>query len=137
MGFRINTNIAALNAHRNSTMTNSGLDKSLNSLSSGFRINKAADDASGLAIANRLRQQSQGLGQAISNANDGIGVSQIADGALDEYSRIIDIIRTKAIQAASDGQSLDSRTKIQADISKLTEEAQNIASTTSFNDRHF
>jgi flagellin len=133
MGFRINTNVAAMNAHRNSVQTNLGLDKSLNALSSGLRINKAADDASGMAIANSLRQQAQGLGQAINNANDGIGVTQTADGALDEYTKIVDTIRTKAIQAASDGQTLDSRKKIQADIDRLLEEAQNIASTTSFN----
>ena len=122
-----------MDAHRNSVQTNLGLDKSLTALSSGLRINKAADDASGLAIANKLRQQSEGLGQAINNANDGIGVAQTADGALSEYSKIIDTIRTKAIQAASDGQTLDTRKKIQADIDRLTEEAQNIASTTSFN----
>ncbi|WP_297443231.1 flagellin [Sulfurimonas sp.] len=133
MGFRINTNVAAMNAHRNSVETNKGLDKSLNALSSGLRINKAADDASGMAIANSLRQQAQGLGQAINNANDGIGVAQTADGALDEYTKIIDTVRTKSIQAASDGQTLDSRKKIQADIDRLLEEAQNIASTTSFN----
>jgi len=133
MGFRINTNVAAMNAHRNSVQTNLGLDKSLNALSSGLRINKAADDASGMAIANSLRQQAEGLGQAINNANDGIGVTQTADGALDEYTKIIDTVRTKAIQAASDGQTLDSRKKIQADINRLLEEAQNIASTTSFN----
>ena len=133
MGFRINTNVAAMNAHRNSVQTNLGLDKSLNALSSGLRINKAADDASGMAIANSLRQQAQGLGQAINNANDGIGVTQTADGALDEYTKIIDTVRTKAIQAASDGQTLDTRKKIQADIDRLLEEAQNIASTTSFN----
>jgi len=133
MGFRINTNISAMTAHRNASMTNLGLDKSLSSLSSGLRINKAADDASGMAIADSLRQQSQGLGQAISNANDGIGVAQTADGALDEYINIANTIRTKAIQAASDGQTLDTRTAIQADIDRLMEEAQNIASTTSFN----
>ncbi len=133
MGFRINTNVAAMNAHRNSVNTNLGLDKSLNALSSGLRINNAADDASGLAIANSLRQQSQGLGQAVNNANDGIGIAQTADGALQEYTKIIDTIRTKSIQAASDGQTIDTRKKIQADITKLTEEAQNIASTTSFN----
>jgi len=133
MGFRINTNIAAMNAHRNASMTNLGLDKSLNSLSSGLRINKAADDASGMAIADSLRQQAQGLGQAIMNANDGIGVAQTADGALDEYINITNIIRTKAIQAASDGQNLQSRSAIQADIDRLMEEAQNIATTTSFN----
>ena len=133
MGFRINTNIAAINAHRNSSMVNKGLNKSLNALSSGFRINKSADDASGMAIANKLRQQAQGLGQAIANANDGIGVAQIADGAIEEYTKIIDTIRTKAVQAASDGQNISTRTKIQADIDRLMEEAQNIASTTSFN----
>jgi flagellin len=133
MGFRINTNVSAMNAHRNSVQTNLGLDKSLNALSSGLRINKAADDASGMAIANSLRQQANGLGQAINNANDGIGVTQTADGALDEYTKIVDTIRTKAIQAASDGQTLDTRIKNQADIDRLMEEAQNIASTTSFN----
>jgi len=133
MGFRINTNIAAMNAHRNAQQTNLGLDKSLNSLSSGLRINKAADDASGMAIADSLRQQAQGLGQAVSNANDGIGVVQTADGALEEYINIANTIRTKAIQAASDGQNLQSRKAIQSDIDRLMEEAQNIASTTSFN----
>ena len=133
MGFRINTNIAAMDAHRNSTMNNIGLDKSLKSLSSGLRINTAADDASGLAIANSLRSQSTGLGQAIRNANDGIGVVQTADGALDEYTNIINTVRTKAIQAASDGQNDDSRAAIDRDIRKLLEEADNIAKTTSFN----
>jgi flagellin len=133
MGFRINTNISAMNAHRNSVQTSLGLDKSLNALSSGLRINKAADDASGMAIADTLRQQAQGLGQAIMNANDAIGVTQTADGALDEYTKIIDTVRTKSIQAASDGQTLDTRKKIQEDIDRLMEEAQNIASTTSFN----
>ena len=133
MGFRINTNIAAMNAHRNSTNTNLGLDKSLQSLSSGLRINTAADDASGLAIANSLKAQSTGLGQAINNANDGIGVMQTADGALEEYQNIINTVRTKSIQSASDGQNNDSRAAIQRDITKLLEEADNIASTTSFN----
>ena len=133
MGFRINTNIGALNAQRNMTQTSWGLENSLAKLSSGLRINKAADDASGMAIADTLRQQAQGLGQAISNANDGIGITQTADGALNEYTKILDTIRTKSIQAASDGQTLDTRTKIQSDISRLTQEAQNIATTTSFN----
>ena len=131
--FRINTNIAAMNAHRNLDMTNKGLDKSLNSLSSGLRINRAADDASGMSIADSLRQQAQGLGQAINNANDAIGVTQTADGALDEYTNIINTIRNKSIQAASDGQNNDSRGAIQRDITKLLEEAQNISDTTSFN----
>lgn len=133
MGFRINTNIGAMNAHRNAVQTNLRLNKDLQQLSSGLRINTAADDASGLAIANTLRQQAQGLNQAIANANDGIGVMQTADGALEEYENIINTVRTKAIQAASDGQNADTRAKIQADIDRLLEEAQNIASTTSFN----
>ena len=133
MGFRINTNIGAMNAHRNAIQTNTGLDNSLSKLSSGLRINKAADDASGMAIANSLRQQANGLGQAVVNANDAIGVTQTADGALEEYTKIIDTIRVKSIQAASDGQTLGTRSKIQSDIDRLTEEAQNIATTTSFN----
>jgi len=133
MGFRINTNIGAMNAHRNASMNNISLDKNLQALSSGLRINTAADDASGLSIANQLKAQASGLGQAINNANDGIGVVQTADGALDEYENIVNTVRTKAIQAASDGQNADSRQAIQNDISKLLEEANNIATTTSFN----
>lgn len=133
MGFKINTNVAAMNAHMNSLNNNRALDKSLAALSTGLRINKAADDASGMAIANQLKSQANGLGQAIRNANDGINVAQTADGALEEYTNIINTVRTKAIQAASDGQNADSRKAIQADIDKLLEEAQNIAKTTSFN----
>ncbi len=133
MGFRINTNVAALNAHRNSVMNNLKLNQNLTRLSSGLRINKAADDASGLAIADSLNSQATGLGQAIRNANDGINLAQTADGALQEYTNIINTVRTKAIQAASDGQNADSRAAIQRDIDKLLKEAQNIASTTTFN----
>ena len=133
MGFRINTNVGAMNAHMYAVQNNLGLNQSLARLSSGLRINKAADDASGLAIANQLKSQASGLGQAIKNANDGINVAQTADGALSEYSNIINTIRTKSIQAASDGQNSNSRAAIQSDIDKLLQEAQNIASTTSFN----
>ncbi len=133
MGFQINTNVSAMNAHMNSVNNNRGLDKSLQALSSGLRINSAADDASGLAIANQLNSQAEGLGQAIRNANDGINVTQTADGALEEYTNIINTVRVKAIQAASDGQNSNSRAAIQKDIDKLLEEAQNIADTTSFN----
>ncbi len=133
MGFRINTNVAAMNAHMNSLNNNRALDKSLTALSTGLRINKAADDASGMAIANQLKSQANGLGQAIRNANDGINVAQTADGALEEYTNIINTVRTKAIQAASDGQNDNTRGAIQRDINKLLEEANNIAQTTSFN----
>ncbi len=133
MGFRINTNVAALNAHTSAVMNNRNLDNSLAKLSSGLRINKAADDASGLAIANALRAQASSLGQAVSNGNDAIGLIQTADGALSEYSNILDTIKTKAVQAASDGQNTNSRLAIQKDIDALMEELNIIAKTTSFN----
>jgi flagellin len=133
MGFRINTNVGAMNAHRNATMNNVGLDKSLKALSSGLRINSASDDAAGLSIANQLGAQANGLGQAISNANDGMAVMQTADGALEEYTNILNTVRTKAIQASSDSQNDDSRAAIQQDITKLLEAAQNISENTSFN----
>ena len=133
MGFRINTNVGAMTAHRNATMNNVGLDKSLNSLSSGLRINKAADDAAGLSIANKLSAQSNGLGQAIRNANDGIGLIQTADGALEEYGNILNRIRTLAVQAANDTQDSDSRGYISAEIARLTSELDHIASETKFN----
>jgi len=133
MSFRINTNVSAMTAHRNATMNNVQLDKSLNALSSGLRINNAADDAAGLSIANSLRSQANGLGQAIKNANDGISVAQTADGALEEYANIINMVRTKAVQASSAGQDDDSRMALQRDITKLLEEADMIAKTTSFN----
>ena len=133
MGFRINTNIGAMNAHRNATMNNIGLDKSLNSLSSGLRINKAADDSAGLAIANKLSAQSQGLGQAIKNSNDGIGLIQTADGALEEYGNIMKRIRVLAVQAANDTQDADSRAYISLEVQALLGEASDIAQTTKFN----
>lgn len=133
MGFRINTNIAALNAHNNGVVNNRAIDSSLSKLSSGLRINSAADDASGMAIADSLRSQASGLGQAIRNANDGISIVQIADKAMDEQLKILDTIKTKAIQAAQDGQSADSRKALQADISRLMEQLDNIANTTSYN----
>lgn len=133
MGFRINTNTAALNSHQAATTNNRNLDDSLSKLSSGLRINKAADDASGLSIANALRAQANSLGQAVSNGNDAIGLIQTADGALSEYSNILDTIKTKATQAASDTQNTTSRQAIQKDINKLMEELNTIAKTTSFN----
>ena len=133
MGFRINTNIAALNAHNNGVINNRALDSSLSKLSSGLRINSAADDASGLVIADSLRSQASSLGQAIRNGNDAIGIIQTADKAMDEQIKILDTIKVKAIQAAQDGQSNDSRKTLQADIVRLMESLDNIASTTSFN----
>lgn len=133
MGFRINTNVASLTAQTSAAVNNRNLDNSLSKLSSGLRINKAADDASGLAIANSLRAQASSLGQAINNGNDAIGLIQTADGALSEYSNILDTIKTKSVQAASDGQNAASRLAIQKDINRLLENLNNIAKTTSFN----
>jgi flagellin len=133
MGFRINTNIGAMNAHMKSTMNNVGLDKSLSSLSSGLRINKAADDSAGLAIANKLSAQSQGLGQAIKNSNDAIGLIQTADGAMEEYGNIMKRVRVLAVQAANDTQDTTSRGFISQEIQALLAEASDIGTTTKFN----
>lgn len=133
MGFCINTNVGALNAKANADLNSKNLDASLSRLSSGLRINSAADDASGMAIADSLRSQANTLGQAINNGNDALGILQTADKAMDEQLKILDTIKTKATQAAQDGQSLKTRTMLQADINRLMEELDNIANTTSFN----
>ena len=133
MGFRINTNVAALNAETASMETNRKLSGALEKLSTGLRINKAADDASGLQIADSLRDQSDSLGQAIRNANDGIAVMQIADKAMSEQTQILNTIKVKATEAAQDGQTADTRKAIQQDIVHLMEELDNIAGTTSYN----
>jgi len=133
MGFRINTNVGAMNAHMYAVQNNVGLKKSLAALSSGHRINRAADDASGLAIANKLAAQADGLGQAIRNSNDAIGLIQTADGALEEYTNILKRVRTLAVQAANDTQNTASRTAISDEITALMSEANDIAKTTRFN----
>jgi flagellin len=135
MGFRINTNVAAMNAHMHSVNNNRGLDKSLSSLSSGLRINKAADDAAGLAIANKLGAQKEGLGQAIKNSNDGIALLQTADGAMNEMGEIAKRIRTLAVQAANDTQDTTSRGYIAKEITELASEFNQIIKSTSFNDK--
>ncbi|EES90150.1 flagellin B [Helicobacter canadensis] len=133
MAFQVNTNVNALNATAQSTFTQNSLSSSLQKLSSGLRINSAKDDASGMAIADSLRSQANTLGQAIRNANDGMGIIQIADKAMDEQVKILDTIKTKATQAAQDGQTSTTRTAIQADINRLIESLDNIAQTTSYN----
>jgi flagellin len=107
--------------------------KLFQTLSTGKRINKAADDASGMTIANRLNSQAAGMGQAIKNANDAISVTQIADGALEEAANLINTIKTKSIQASSDSQSHESRAAIQSDINNALKSLDQIAETTSFN----
>ena len=106
MGFRINTNVAALTAHNAAVNNNNNLNSSLQKLSSGLRINTAADDASGLAIADSLRSQASSLGQAVSNGNDAVGLLQTADGALSEYGNILDTIKTKATSCNQISRSL-------------------------------
>ncbi|EAJ1232741.1 flagellin B [Campylobacter fetus] len=133
MSFRINTNIAAMNAHANAVGNNRDLSGSLGKLSSGLRIQTAADDASGMTIADSLRSQANALGQSIKNGNDAIGIVQTADKAMDEQIKILDTIKTKAVQAAQDGQNANSRRALQSDITRLLEELDNIANTTAFN----
>jgi len=136
MGFRINTNIGAMNAHMNAVNNNKGLDKSLTALSSGLRINKSADDASGLAIANKLSAQKEGLGQAIRNSNDGIALLQTADGAMQELDDIAKRMRTLAVQGANDTQDTTSRSYIKKELDELTTQFNHIISSTTFNDKN-
>src|SRR5579872_232439 len=102
MSFRISTNVASINAQRNITGTRAGLDRSLARLSSGFRINQAADDAAGLAISENLKAQIRGLRQASRNSNDGISLVQVAEGGLNEVSNMLIRLRELAIQGSSD-----------------------------------
>ncbi|WP_169763640.1 flagellin B [Campylobacter mucosalis] len=133
MSFRINTNINAMNSHANAVGNNRDISGSLQKLSSGLRITTAAEDASGLAIADSLRSQASALGQAIANANDAVGIIQTADKAMDEQLKILNTIKTKATQSAQDGQTTRSRQALQADIVRLMEQLDNIGNTTSFN----
>lgn len=133
MGLRINQNIAALNAHRNLVATDNALSKSLERLSSGFRINRAADDAAGLAISEKLRAQVRGLAQAIRNAQDGISMIQTAEGALNEVHAMLQRMRELALQAANDTLSTEDRAAINQEIQQLRAEIDNVSSRTTFN----
>ena len=130
---RINTNVASLSAREANTNTNKNLTNSLEKLSSGLRINKASDDASGLAIADKLRTQASSLGQSISNGNSAIALTQIADKAMAEQSNILDIIKTKMIQAATATTSAEGRVAIAKDVDKLMDQINSIASQTNYN----
>src|SRR6185312_16217167 len=111
MSLRINTNVAALNAYNNLSANQSSLEDAFTQLSSGLRINKAADDASGLSISQGLTSQINGLTQAVSNAQDGINVAQIADGALGTTQQILQRMRTLVVQAGNEGTQDDSSLK--------------------------
>ncbi len=134
MGLSINQNIAAFNAYRNLSVTQGDLSKSLEKLSSGYRINRAADDAAGLAISEGLRSQVGGLKQASRNAQDGISVVQTAEGALTETTAILQRMRTLSVQASSSGSlNADARGNIQLEVSELKSELTRIADTTQYN----
>ncbi|HVW32755.1 MAG TPA: flagellin, partial [Acidimicrobiia bacterium] len=133
MGLRINQNIAAMNAYRNLTVTDGQMSKSLEKLSSGFRINRAADDAAGLSISEGLRAQVGGTQVAIRNAQDGISVVQTAEGALSEVHSILQRMRDLSVQAANAGsQDATARTAAQTEFTQLKAEIDRIGSTTSF-----
>ena len=134
MGLRINQNIAALNAHRNLSITDNQMSKSLEKLSSGFRINRAADDAAGLAISEGLRSQIGGLKVAVRNAQDGISVVQTAEGALTETHSILQRMRDLAVQASNDGALSDTdKAKADEEFQALAKELDDIAGKTTFN----
>ena len=130
---RINTNVSSLSAQEANVNTNAKIASSLEKLSSGLRINKASDDASGLAIADKLRTQANGLNQAVSNGNSAVSLTQIADKAMAEQSNILDIVKQKLIQAATATTSSEGIEAIGKDIKKLLEQVNNIASQTTYN----
>lgn len=134
MGMRINTNTAAMNAYRNLSVNDSAMSKSLEKLSSGFRINRAADDAAGLAISEGMKSQIGGLKVAIRNTQDGVSVVQTAEGALATTQGILQRMRDLSVQAANDGGLSDeAKGNIQAEITQLNSELTRIADTTKFN----
>jgi flagellin len=133
MGLRINQNIAAQNAYRNLSVTDGQMSKSLEKLSSGFRINRAADDAAGLSISEGLRSQIGGLKVAVRNAQDGVNVVQTADGALNESTAILQRMRDLAVQSSNDTNDTNSRSAINAEATALKSELDRISSKTTFN----
>lgn len=132
MGLFVNTNVSSLNAQRQLTNSGNALDVSFERLSSGFRINRAADDAAGLQITDRLTSQIQGLNQAVRNANDAISLTQTAEGALSETTNSLQRIRTLAVQSQSGINSSADRVALQAEVSALKQEISRIATDTQF-----
>ena len=135
MSLIINTNISALTAQRNLTKAQSGLEKSIQRLSTGLRVNSAADDAAGLAISDRLTAQIRGLNQAVRNANDGVSALQTADGSLNEVSNLLQRARELAVQSANDSNSASDRSSLNAEVSNILSELDRLASTVQFNSR--
>jgi flagellin len=133
MGLRINQNIAAQNAYRNLSVNDGQMSKSLEKLSSGFRINRAADDAAGLAISEGLRSQVGGLKTAVRNAQDGVSVVQTAEGALTEVHAVLQRMRDLSVQASNDSNSPSARANIASEVTSLNEELTRISESTNFN----
>src|SRR5688572_23974611 len=133
MGLRVNNNIAALNAYRNLSTTDGQMAKSLEKLSSGFRINRAGDDAAGLVISEKLRSQVSGLKTANRNAQDGISVVQTAEGALTEVHSMLQRMRDLAVQAGNGSNDAKSVAAAQAEVTELAAAINDIANRTQFN----
>src|SRR5690242_7946338 len=133
MGLRINQNIAAQNAYRNLSVTDSQMSKSLEKLSSGFRINRAADDAAGLSISEGLRAQIGGLKVAVRNTQDGVSVAQTAEGSLNEVTSILQRMRDLSVQASNSGATdSDAAAAANKEMTQLNAELDRIGSTTAF-----
>ena len=135
MGLRISTNVASLNAQKNLAFTQRASERSLARMSSGFRINQAADDAAGLAISEQLKGQIRGLRQAGRNANDGISLVQVAEGGLNETSNMLIRLRELGVQAASDTIGDTERKFVDVEYQQLKSEIQRISEVTTFNGR--
>ncbi|WP_196903338.1 MULTISPECIES: flagellin [unclassified Cryobacterium] len=133
MGMQINTNLAANNTYRNLAATQNDMSKSLEKLSSGLRINRAADDAAGLAISEGLKSQVGGLTVASRNAQDGVSVIQTAEGSLNEVTSILQRVRDLAVQAGNDSNNADSRKAIATEVTALGKELTRISESTNFN----
>jgi len=132
MGLRINTNVAAMNAHRNLSIADSKMGKSLERLSSGYRVNSASDDAAGLAIANRLRTNVRSLTVASRNISEATSIIQVAEGAGNQIQSILERLKELATQAASDNVSTTDRTKLNSEATKLKDEIDRIANVTAY-----
>lgn len=133
MAITVNTNVASLNAQRNLSASQGDLNTSMQRLSSGLRINSAKDDAAGLAISDRMTSQINGMNQASRNANDGISLSQTAEGAMQETTNILQRMRELSVQSANDTNTSSDRTSINTEMTQLQEELSRIASATEFN----
>lgn len=132
MGLVVNTNVSSLDAQRYLSRSSNSLDTAYQRLSSGLRINSAKDDAAGLQISNRMTSQIQGLNRAVKNGQDGISVSQTAEGAMDELTTMMQRMRTLAVQSQDGVNNSDDRNALQAEVSSLKSEMSRVAQTTQF-----